>query len=88
MSALSSPTRSKDSQNGISERYNLNFKRSLRRPIVPKIKLIEDLISGEIKPGSFLLVEHDPCSCWYLASYCIAAKWIRDRGSVDYNVFT
>jgi len=52
---------------------------------MPHIPLIEDLTKESIPPGSNLLVEFDPASQWYNASFTIAAGWIRSGGAVDYN---
>ena len=47
--------------------------------------MIEDLTKGPIPPGSNILVEFDPASQWYNASFTIAAGWIRSGGVASYN---
>ena len=52
---------------------------------MPRIPLIEDLTRGQIPPGSNILVEHDPSSQWNAVSLTIAARWLKQGGSVSYN---
>ena len=52
---------------------------------LPRLPLIEDLTKGPIPPGSNILVEFDPASQWYNASFTIAAGWIRSGGVASYN---
>lgn len=54
---------------------------------LPRIPLIEDLTTGPIAPGSFLLVEYTGASQWYNASFSIAAGWLKTEGTVSYNSF-
>ena len=54
---------------------------------MPRIPLIEDLTKEPIPLGSNLLVEFDPASQWYNASFTIAAGWIRSGGVSSYNVY-
>jgi KaiC/GvpD/RAD55 family RecA-like ATPase len=51
---------------------------------LPRIALIEDLLSGPVPPGSNFLVEFDPSSQWYNAVLTIAAGWLNTRGKVTY----
>ena len=50
-----------------------------------RIPLIEDLTRGQIPPGSNILVEYDPSSQWNAVSLTIAARWLKQGGSVSYN---
>ena len=54
---------------------------------MPRLPLIEDLTKEPIPPGSNILVEFDPASQWYNASFTIAAGWIRTGGVTSYNVY-
>lgn len=51
---------------------------------LPRIALIEDLLSGPVPPGSNFLVEFDPSSQWYNAVLTITAGWLNTRGKVTY----
>jgi KaiC/GvpD/RAD55 family RecA-like ATPase len=55
---------------------------------LPRLPLIEDLTSGPIPAGSILLVEYDPASQWYNASFTITAGWLKTGGKADYNTMT
>ncbi len=57
-----------------------------RDPLVPRIPLIEELTTEPVPPGYSLLVEYDPTSLWYSASYTIAAAWLRQGGIVRYGI--
>ncbi len=54
---------------------------------MPRLALIEDLTKEPVPPGSNILVEFDPASQWYNASFTIAAGWIRSGGVASYNVY-
>lgn len=54
---------------------------------MPHIPLVEDLTTGPIPPGSTLLVEFDPGSQWYNASYTIAAGWLKQGGILFYHAY-
>jgi KaiC/GvpD/RAD55 family RecA-like ATPase len=54
---------------------------------VPRLALIEDLTKAPIPPGSNILVEFDPASQWFNASFTIVAGWIRTGGVGSYNVY-
>ena len=54
---------------------------------MPRLPLIEDLTKEPIPRGSNILVEFDPASQWYNASFTIAAGWIRSGGVASYNVY-
>ena len=47
--------------------------------------MIEDLTKEPVPPGSNILVEFDPASQWYNASFTIAGGWIRSGGVASYN---
>ena len=51
---------------------------------MPTIPLIEELTKAPIPAGSNLMVEYDPASQWYNASFTITAGWLRSGGSVRY----
>lgn len=51
-----------------------------------RVALFEDLLKGPLPAGSTLLVEYDPTSTWYQASLNIAAQWLKEGGTVTYNV--
>ncbi len=55
---------------------------------MPKIPLIEDLTHGPISPGTSILVEFDPSSLWYNATFTIAAGWLKSDGRVSYFLLT
>jgi len=44
-------------------------------------------IDDRIEPGKFLLVENNPKSLWFEATYTIASYRLRSGGSVVYDVF-
>lgn len=52
---------------------------------MPRIPLIEELTSDVIPFGSNIVVEYEPASQWYAASFAIAAGWLDQGGSVSYN---
>jgi KaiC/GvpD/RAD55 family RecA-like ATPase len=54
---------------------------------MPHIPLIEDLTTGPIPAGSNILVEFDPTSQWYNASFTLGVGWLKTGGSVAYNTF-
>jgi KaiC/GvpD/RAD55 family RecA-like ATPase len=54
---------------------------------MPHVPLIEDLTSVPVPAGSNILVEFDPASQWYNASFTIALGWLKTGGSVSYNTF-
>jgi KaiC/GvpD/RAD55 family RecA-like ATPase len=52
---------------------------------MPRIPLIEDLTTGTIPAGSNIVVEYEPSSQWYAASFTIAAGWLKQGGFVSYT---
>jgi KaiC/GvpD/RAD55 family RecA-like ATPase len=52
---------------------------------LPKIRLIEDLTTQPVPPGSSILIEYDGASQWYNASITIAAEWLRTGGTMSYS---
>lgn len=55
---------------------------------MPRLLIIEDLTTVTLPEGSVVVVEFEPASQWYGASYTIAAGWLRSGGSVTYGVFS
>ncbi len=55
---------------------------------MPRLPLIEDLTKGPLPPGSNILVEFDPASQWYNASFTLAAGWLETGGKTRYSVTT
>ncbi len=55
---------------------------------MPRIPLIEDLTVAPIYPGSYILVEFDPASQWYEASFTIAAGWLKTGGRFSYVTYS
>ncbi len=53
---------------------------------MPRIPLIEDLTTGPIPARSNLLVEFDAASQWYNMSVTMASGWLRQGGTVSYNL--
>lgn len=58
--------------------------RRFRIPLIEELPLIDS--SEKIRHDSFLLVEHDPTSCWYHASLSISSGWIGAGGTIVYDV--
>ena len=54
---------------------------------MPRIPIIEELTSGPVPRGSFLVVEFTGASQWYNASFAIAAGWLKNEGKVIYLAF-
>lgn len=54
---------------------------------MPRLPLIDDLISGPIPAGSQLLVEYDPASQWYNASLTMMAGWLKTGGTGTYHTY-
>lgn len=55
---------------------------------MPRIPLIDDLLTEPLPRGSHIWVEFDSASQWYAASVSIAAGWIRTGGKTSYHVIT
>ncbi len=55
---------------------------------MPLLPLIEGLAQGPISPGASILVEFDPSSLWYNATFTIAAGWLKSGGRVSYHAQT
>lgn len=60
----------------------------LRARALARLPLIEDLTRGPVPPGTQILVEFDPASQWYNASFTIAAEWLKTGGEIGYSTFT
>ena len=65
---------------------SLIYLTQVRALALPKIPLIENLVEGEIPPGSNILVEFDPTSQWFAVSIGIAAEELRRGVGISYNV--
>ena len=54
--------------------------------MVARIPLIEELTVEPIPPRSQLLVEYDAGSQWYNATLTITAAWLKQGGTLSYNL--
>jgi len=51
---------------------------------LPRIPIIEDLTSGPVPAGSWIIVEYAGASRWYEASLTVAAGWLKAGGNMHY----
>jgi len=51
-----------------------------------RISIIEELTAAPIPPRSNILVEFDADSQWYNTSFTLAADWMKQGGTVSYNL--